>query len=149
MQINHSIRYLFWIILLSGVLLSCRRYEDGPLFSIRSAEGRVENNWTAELISRNNIDETNRYDIYDMNFDKDFNFDWTLKLETDTVARFWEGNWIFLSNKERMRLTYLDPTDTTETKFRLDVEILRLKNDEMWIRYLQEGDQFYIRLEPR
>lgn len=137
------------MLLIGSALLGCRRYEDGPLLSFRSPEGRVENDWSAGLISRNNIDETRKYDLFEMTFDKDSNFDWTLKLETDTLESFWEGSWLFLGDKDRMRITYLDPLDTMEVEFILDVEILRLKNDEMWIRYLQEGDQFYIRLQPQ
>jgi len=148
MRIVDLVKRICLIGVVGGTLLACSRYEDGPLISFRSPEKRLENTWNAELVSRNNIDETNRYDLYQMQFGSSNQFNWMFQLEADTTEQIWEGEWAFLGNEDRLRLSFMDPTDTLDNQFILDAEILRLKKDELWIRYLQEGDQFYIRMKP-
>jgi len=59
---------LLFLILSMGLLLfsSCRKYPDGPTWSLRSRVERVSNFWTASVISRNTINETNTSLIYTM-----------------------------------------------------------------------------------
>lgn len=140
----------FWIWCLVGCMMaSCKRYEDGPLISFRPAESRVENDWSASLVSRNEITETQFYCRFDINFGEDKGFDWTvLEANTDdTETEVYQGTWVLI-DKQQIRMEFnpgSSPSDNVET---LLMDISRLKEKEMWVSYILEGDRFFLHLEP-
>lgn len=132
-------------------MYSCRKYEDGPVFSLRSKKSRVVNDWQAALISRNDFDILSEVDTFSLSFTDSGNFSWTLKMNTDTASIEIEGNWEFAKVKEAIRLEYesFDSVLLVPGERLLFMDIRRLKEDEMWVEYLWEGDEYFVQLFPQ
>ncbi len=124
----------------------CRKYPDGPTISFRPKQERVANNWKATSIFRNNIDETNRYEVYDLSFNRAGTFSWTIKLDGAPADFTLTGTWEIASVDEQIRLEYDDPS-AGETRL-LFMDILKLYEDEMWVGFISEGDTYDLKLFP-
>ena len=133
-----------------SALVGCKRYEDGPLISFRSPKARVTNDWSASLVSRNEIRETQFYCRYDLNFTKDNNFVWFLQAAntSDTALTLYEGTWDLISDKTQIRLEFTSAETPTFSTQNLIMDIVRLKEKEMWVNYLINGDRFFAHFEP-
>ena len=129
---------------------ACKRYPDGPLLSIRSKKARVVNVWSAQLISINDRDLTKEYATYTIDFREDNSFLWESSLLSDTTeVTTMEGTWDFGGLKQELVLTMENTNGAFDTRL-LYIELLRLKEKELWIRFLsREGDRTYLRLEPK
>lgn len=138
-------------------LSSCRKYEDGPSVSFRSKQARVTNVWKVVSISRNDLDETDRYAFMTWNF-KEPNardigqLEWIFRIAGDTSdVSFPASTWELATLKEQIKLTYSDVIDpigpVVETRL-LYLDIRRLKDDELWLEYRFEGDDYFLRLSP-
>ncbi|MEL6672569.1 MAG: hypothetical protein AAFR61_10270 [Bacteroidota bacterium] len=123
---------------------SCRKYEDGPTFSLRSKTARVVNDWKAFLVARNNIEETELYNVYDMAFNENGTMSWTIQLAADSVTATVNADWELASVKEQIKLTFKDTPTAGETTL-LYMDILRLMEDEIWLRFLSDGDYYDVR----
>ena len=148
MTIQHPmiVRNLLVIVVLALLFSGCRKYEDGPTFSLRSKKARVVNNWDAHTVARNNIDETEFYDEYNLNFNDNGEIIWTVKKATDTVATVLTAQWELASVKEQIKLTFSDIPTPGETTL-LYMDILKLEEKEMWLRFLQGGDYYNIQMD--
>ena len=133
-----------WVILLSMAFLfsSCRKYDDGPTFSLISKKERVANDWKTVTVFRNDIDETKEYPTYSINFGKK-DVTWKFQRSTDTNPTEITGTWELASVKEQIKISYVVGSET-----RLQyMDILRLTETELWVSYLRDGDYFDIRLK--
>lgn len=133
-------------LLMSAPLMftGCRKYPDGPTISFISKEERVSNTWTATSVFRNNIDETVKYETYDLAFTRSGTFTWTLKLDGAPADVTLTGTWELASVKEQLRLEYQDVA-AGETRL-LFMDVLKLKEDEMWVGFISDGDQYDLKL---
>ena len=136
-----------WVILLSMAVLfsSCRKYEDGPTISFISKTERVSNNWKVVSLFRNDIDETNDWAKYNMNFTKEGKITWTTQLEGGTEV-VQTGTWELASVKEQIKITFDEKDPVSGLTRLLYMDILRLTEDELWISFLTEGDYYDLRL---
>lgn len=125
---------------------ACQRYEDGPLVSLRSREQRVINNWKAFLISRNDLDETYKYDQLFINFKSNKDFEWIVKLSGQPETTL-TGKWELASLDQQVKLSYTDPV-TFEARL-LYFDIIRLTEAESWMNFIRDGDLYRLRLSPR
>ena len=125
----------FFLIVLFAFSDACKKYEDGPVFSIRSKKERMSNTWKIEYYSENGIDKTDYFNstfvnaLFAINKDKSY----LLSYKFNNVVDYLEtGTWAFNSNKTFVLFYKTAPTtDTT------DMKINRLKEDELW---LLDGD---------
>lgn len=133
-------------LLMSAPLMftGCRKYPDGPTISFISKEERVSNTWSATSIFRNNIDETVQYETYDLTFTRSGTFSWTVRPAGATIDVTLSGTWELASVKEQIRLEYFDEV-AAETRL-LFMDILKLKEDEMWVGFISDGDQYDLKL---
>ena len=107
---------------------SCK-YEDGPGLSLRTKKARVAGDWVIEKTIDEDGDVDTDWDGFDINFDKDgtgkssytYTFGGTTTTSTNTFK------WEFTNSKKNIQITDEDG-DVTEST------ILRLTNDEMWIK---------------
>ncbi len=130
-------------------LSACQTYEDGPLFSLKSKEKRVTNNWQAYLVSRNDLDEINEYSTFILDFKEGGDFYW-LSQKVDADSTELSGSWELSSANLQIKLSYMVPTDSVNFKEQLlYMDILRLKDDDMWLDYFTDGDYYSLRLSPR
>jgi hypothetical protein len=138
------------MLLLTGLLLlsGCRKYEDGPTFSLTSREERVANNWTAELVFRNDIDETDEYLTYAMVFSKGGRLTWQLELKSEPTAFLEIGaSWELTSLDRQIKLTFDDPDPISGDIRLLYMDVRRLTSDELWLSFLQDGDYYDLKLK--
>ncbi|MDB4285990.1 lipocalin family protein [bacterium] len=145
---------LFFV--LTSILTSCNRYPDGPGISFRSKEERVTNTWQAQLISRNELDETKDYEYMTLNFNSNGTFEWVAKKIGDNEEKL-STTWELASADNQIKLSYNDGSPVNPDKL-LYFDISRLKEDELWIDYvgtmeedgvfLTDGDNFSLRLIP-
>jgi hypothetical protein len=123
-------------------LSSCSKYEEGPAFSLRSKEERVANTWKVDKAMENGNDVTGSFDQYQLEMLSggqaslaalyslgELNFEF----ETD-------GTWSLENNNEDLRLDFQN--DAADRIY----EILRLKEDELWLR--EKGGSLELYLEP-
>ncbi len=125
------------IILVSATLVGCKKYEDGPGFSLRSKEGRVANTWKVESFTINSIDNTSllKNENYMETYDKDGNYSFS----TNTASGF--GKWEFQSDKEEIKRTGVSG-QSSQT-----IIILRLTENEFWYYYMDGNDRYELHLE--
>lgn len=139
---------VFSLVMAAGFTSCKRAYEDGPSISFVSREARVINTWQATKVLRNDYDGNNIYDKYEMNFEKGGttpeggNFKWTVRYKGDTTDLVSEGKWKFATKERQIRLEMNGTTNL------LYMDITRLLNQEMWIKYQIENDYYTVYLNP-
>ncbi len=113
---------------------SCSKYEDGPKFSLRTKKARLTGEWEVVRIGN----ETFPQDGYsvEMEFEKEGDFRYTYSY--DSYSYSYNGTWEFSSDKEEVDIIIDNNVET--------FEILRLKNDELW---LEDSNNTEWRLEAK
>lgn len=139
------------IILKTAILFSvftliatgCKKYEDGPIISVRSKEERIANTWVIEKAYDNGNDVTSDYDQYDLTMDKDHNAKLTSNYKSGNVTFSFstEGVWSFENNKNDLRLDF-NNNDADRV-----YEILRLKENELWLK--EKGGEEELHLKSK
>lgn len=136
------IKFKFLVATLTFLFLSaCNKYPDGPKLSLRSKAERIANTWVIESAIRNGNDVTDQYNIYTLTTTKDGDAELNAKY---TIAGFtWEadtdGTWEFNSNKQNIIFDYQNNDADNAYK------ILRLKEDELWIREIGGEDEIHLK----
>lgn len=121
-------------------ITSCKKYEEGPGLSLRSKTARLAEDWVIEKYIYNGEDRTEEAKAL---FGPDFSF--TIKDGgTYTINGDFsdEGKWELIENKEVLQLT---PKDGEIIKY----TILKLKNEELWLRYAEDGDVEDVHYMPK
>ena len=140
-------RILFCFIAMVVLLgTGCRKYPDGPNFSLIPKEQRIAQTWQVDQLYRNDIEETDAYEAFTMVFTAGGRFTWTLDLpnvDPISVAADWE----LASVKEQIKLTFDDKDPVSGETRLLFMDIRRLTQDELWLYYLTEGDYYLVRLK--
>ncbi len=130
------------VIALAATLLStgCKKYEDGPAFSLRSKKERIANTWRVEQALNGSQDVTSNFDQYELQMLTSGNAtlsalytlgDLSFELQTN-------GTWSLENSNEDLRLDY-ENNDADET-----YKILRLKEDELWLRTMDNGLELHL-----
>ncbi len=116
-------------LMIAVVMPSCKKYEEGPTLSLRSKTARLVNEWKIEKVLINAIDVssvyTTQYTDFIMNI-KDNNTVVYTYTDNNNQPITWEATWDFNSDKSGIIIT----TAGVGVSF----EILRLKNDELWLK---------------
>jgi hypothetical protein len=117
---------------------SCKKYEEGPYFSIHSKKERVANTWKVERAYKNGEDKTSDYSDFRITFTKDEKY--TLISNEGGISLNISGTWSFINNKEDIQTT----SDNEFLGARLvDVyKIVKLKEKEMWVKH--EDTEFHL-----
>ncbi|RMG71354.1 MAG: hypothetical protein D6722_07010 [Bacteroidetes bacterium] len=144
-------RYLFLfglVVLLGSVSLSgCRKYEDGPSFSLLSKEARIVGNWVARSFFRNDLDELDDYSVYNIQFTAAGRMIWRIQLVGQDVVET-VGDWELANVKEAIKITF-DEKDPVSGETRLlYMEIRRLTADELWVNFTDiNGDNYDVQFD--
>lgn len=124
-------KFLLFSVLIAGLLTSCK-YEEGPILSLQSRVKRVAGDWDVAYSTNSNGDEnTDTYE--DLKFS--FREDYTAKIEVSTTLGTEEilGTWDFGQDDTRFKMEDLELFGGL-VKFDEEFEILRLTQDEFWLR---------------
>jgi hypothetical protein len=127
---KHLVKITF---LLCCVLLSaCKKYEDGPAFSLMTKKARLANIWQVDKYLLNGEDKTDAYRalisreklvIYQSG-----KFDYSEVSTWVWAAPEYSGTWDFIDKKESVELKPDPASMQTQT-----YHILKLKKDELWM----------------
>lgn len=79
---------------------SCKKYEEGPLLSLRSKTARIANDWVIDKVMSNGVDVSS---IYPEDYVLSLLDDNTFKIESNGVSI--NGTWDFTEDKEGIKLT--------------------------------------------
>jgi len=112
---------LIYIYLIFIVLLSCKKYEDGPLVSFRSKQARIVGRWELDKVIVNGVEK--RDDLFFFRMDISDGGEVVLYGKGGII----KGVWQFDNNKESIKFKF--ETDNSWTK----ETILRLKEKELWL----------------
>lgn len=131
------------VLALTLSITSCKKYEEGPMISLRPKKERIANTWIVAKATKDGKDITNSYDQYDLQMltDGDAKLvaiytigDISFEFETD-------GTWDFKDNKEELALDM--ENDNADRTY----DILKLKENELWLR--EKGTDVELHLEPK
>ena len=120
------------ILLISAFLISnsCKKYEEGPLLSFRSAEKRVINNWKYDYVSSGDIASDISSNSY-INFEKDGKFEGTTysgyKIDNG-------GTWQLTDNNKYLKIAFFTSSECCTMDNTYNFEIIKLKEKEMWLK---------------
>ncbi len=134
-------------ILLAAIIFfsvsSCKKYSDGPLLSLRSKTERVSNNWKVGQAYDGDSDVTGSYNKYELDLTKTGSASLTANYKIITVDYDYttKGTWAFVSNKDKISFDF--DNNNADGVY----EILRLKEDEMWLK--RESDKLELHFVPR
>jgi len=123
------------------VLPSCSKYEDGPAVSLRSKKARVANTWDVESATRNGEDVTSDYDEFILKTTKDGDAELAALYSVGSFTYEYDtqGTWMFSDDKETLMLDFDD--DAADRNY----QILRLAEDEMWLREIGADDELKLK----
>ena len=125
------------------ILISCGKYEEGPMLSLRTKKARLANTWEVDKAEYNGESEfangesvASAWDDVEYEISKDGTFSISSpNFETAT------GDWEFSDDKEEVEF---DPDNAEEFEW----EIIRLTNNELFIEQEYEsGDVIYLELD--
>ncbi len=114
---------IFSVLLLISLMVSCTKYEDGPLFTFRSKTKRLCKTWKYEAIiyTEQGITVTTNLPSLKMTFENDGKY-------TDNHG--YTGEWKFKGDVE-LEITKNKQGDSIQV---IVWEITRLANKELWLR---------------
>lgn len=128
---KNSFKIILSILAVAFVLSGCKKYEEGPGFSLLTKKSRITGLWELESITTKagvttfykgkNILKINKNDSF---------------LRQKENGALEEGTWAFTSEKESIILTYTK----NGNPYVEELVIVRLKNNEFWVRN-SGGDQ--------
>jgi len=127
------------------MLSACGKYEDGPAISLRTKEHRLVNNWQVSSAYQNGTDKTSDFNAayagYLLDIRKDDTY--TLQYSPFSIGQVNDhGTWAFTDDKMQVRFTDSDGDVTVYT-------ILRLKEKELWVRFMDGSDEWEVHLVPK
>lgn len=144
------------LILCCCSMMACKKYEDGPWFTLRGKEARVVNSWEYELVLRNGLNVTEglpepgtiKYSSSKIGFNDENRFS-TVLVFSDSVGspstRF-DGSWMFSESEEDIILIYDQPApiqgDTQVWR------ITKLRESELWAEEDFGNNLYEYRLKP-
>ena len=165
LKTNKSMKKLILIlIVLAAITEGCKKYEDGPLFSLRSAQNRLYGLYDLTTYTVNGVDSFNSsidssYSIFDF-FYNDVNGVNTCKIEGvkkidnfNNYYLFWE--WHFINKNKTLKISssYKDGYSICSGPFGTNIlpewEILRLTNTEVNMKTNFNNKEYYIELKER
>lgn len=132
-----------WLVMITITLSTgCGKYEDGPEFSLRSKKERIANTWRIESATDGGNDVTSSFTAYvlQMNKDGDATLTANYALGDVTFQFATAGTWDLTNNNEDLQLDF-ENNDADAT-----YNILRLKEDELWLR--EKGGDLELHLQP-
>ncbi len=133
-QLKTRIIQLLFIGALVPTFQSCQKYDDGPMFSIRTRTQRVSNQWTVDNYKINGSDYTSLASSYTETFSKSgaYSYSWSILSGA--------GTWAFQNKDKEIKLTGNDD-QSSRTLY-----ILKLEEKSFWYYYTKGGDRHEFHL---
>ncbi len=120
-----KIKNLLLVLVVTTFALSgCKKYEDGPSFTLKSAKARMVNDWKLDKVY--SIDGTTDYTLFfsSSSWELDLSSDYSMTQTVDGVT--YTGTWAFSDEKDSLKLTYSGST--------FSAYILKLESNDLWLK---------------
>lgn len=133
------------VILITAMLFSGCKYEDGPALSLRSKRQRAANTWLLDKAFENGVDKTDDYKkvFVDYKMEMGKSLMYTLTYRPFNVNNYKEtGTWEFTDNKNGIRFKPTANQNSGDTW-----KILRLKEHEAWVLQTIDGKEVELRMK--
>ena len=129
------------LLLLASILFlsSCHKYEDGPLFSFKSAKARVSYDWKLTAAFKNEVDTVTNLTHFGVKLDKSDAVTYTDTI-TDSMqhVNIYAGTWQ-LTNSDANIAMVLNPPGTAQI---VKIWYILRLDDELWVREQIGSDYF-------
>ena len=126
---------LIALIVLVG-LGGCKKYEEGPLISYITKKARIVNEWQIDRVNSNLFRPNFYINIIEIKEDNTFIF----KVSHIELI---EGSWSFEERRSSVSFNWNTANALGGNGFsRLDCEILRLKENELWLIDKEDGSEY-------
>lgn len=125
---------LVTVLVLAVMLAGCKKYEEGPLLSLRSKNARVANTWKVEQYLLNGVDKTNEWAGYTETYTKEGAFSFS----SGSIAG--AGVWEWQNDKNEIKRSGISKM-SSQTLY-----ILRLKENKFWylVRDGSDIEEFHM-----
>ncbi len=139
-KITTGILLMLFLILSS----SCKKYEEGPWFSIYSKAERASGNWRFSLVRIDGIDVTEKYEGQTLNMVKNGGLYWALGYYENSWETYgYRGEWKFVNNKNQIEMHF---TTGVEEEFILIWDIIRLAYGDLRLERYEDGQKIEWRM---
>ncbi|MBI5539429.1 MAG: hypothetical protein HY951_05175 [Bacteroidia bacterium] len=108
---------------------SCKKYSEGPFFSLISRTERVSNTWKVDNYKFNGNDYTSLVTNYTETYTKNGNYSYNWSAISGT------GTWAFQNKDAEIKITGID-NQSTVTLF-----IIKLEEKQFWYYYMDGTDK--------
>jgi len=136
--------FAFVLYFIAIGMSSCKKYEDGPMLSLRSKKERISNVWVIESATRNGVDVTNNYKDYILTMTNSGGATLQLKVDffgTDVFLQT-DGTWSLEELNNNLRL------DFENNDFDRYYKITKLKEKELGLKEIGYNND-ELNLKPR
>ncbi len=110
---------------------SCGKYEDGPMFSLKTKTARLTGEWEVIEIDKDKLSDEGLKLI--LEFEKDGDFSVDVSYTGYSYSYSYNGEWEWESDKESIEIT-MDGD-------KMEWDILRLTNSELWFED-EDGEEW-------
>jgi len=131
MQITLTSKGIFFLLVCFEMFVfqSCRKYDEGPVLSLRSRTERVANTWKISKYKKNDKDLTSLYKGYMETFTKDGNYSYTWENIAGT------GKWSFQNDDNEIAIVGIHNQSNQK------LHLLKLEEKEFWFYYMDGEDK--------
>lgn len=119
---------------LATTFAGCKKYPDGPEFSLRTRASRVANTWKVENYKINGSDFTSLVSSYTETFSKNKSYSYSWGILDGS------GTWAFQNKDAEIKLTGND-NQSSHT-----LTILKLEEKTFWYYYMNGNDKYELHL---
>ena len=125
---------------------ACKKYEDGPYLSFKSREERISNTWKVDkvLINDEEITSSSNLNFQSLKWTFSTNGNVTRTIDINDQPFTVTGQWALQSNDEEIRIVINSQLYSEDSVW----VILKLMEDEFWVRYIVNGDTYEAHLAP-
>lgn len=133
------------LLLILIIPTSCKKYDDGPWFSIYSKTERVTGNWRFSLVREDGEDVTEEYANNTVNIQRGGDLYWAQGYIGNNP---WDtygpgGKWRFLDDKNQLEMHF---TSGVKEEFTLIWDIKRLAYGDLRLERYEEGKKIEWRM---
>lgn len=119
------------LFIVIALVTSCKKYPEGPSFSLRSKTERLSNTWRFTKVLEDGVDKTSDYQSVFKDYKITINKDGTYSISYlgfGLLSYTETGNWTFNGDKTSVAF---DPTSNSNSNW--DLKILKLMETELWV----------------
>lgn len=133
-------RYSLGLLCCLLTLGACKKYDEGPTFSLRTKEERISNTWRFGLAFRNGKNITDLYSKYELQLLKGGETKLIMHYTSLNFNRSHEtrGRWDLTNSKRDLKLDFED--DNADNTY----IIKKLKEKELWLIDEDENVEFHL-----